>query len=31
MTGDQREAALAAYTRRLESIVDESPYVVGAY
>lgn len=31
MTRDQREAALAAYTQRLESILDESPYVVGAY
>lgn len=31
MTGDQREAALAAYTRRLQSVVNESPYIVGAY
>ena len=31
MTGDQREAALAAYARRLQSIVDESPYAVGRY
>ena len=31
MTEDQREEALAIYARRLESIVDESPYVVGAY
>jgi putative NADPH-quinone reductase len=31
ITGDQREAALVAYTRRLQSIVKESPYMVGAY
>jgi putative NADPH-quinone reductase len=31
MTGEQRETALAAYARRLESIVKESPSVVGAY
>jgi NAD(P)H dehydrogenase (quinone) len=31
MTEDQREEALAIYARRLVSIVDESPYVVGAY
>lgn len=31
MTDEQREDALAAYARRLEAIVDESLYTVGAY
>jgi len=31
MTSEERERALSAYARRLESIVKESPYTVGAY
>ena len=31
MTGEERERALSVYARRLESIVKESPYTVGAY
>jgi NAD(P)H dehydrogenase (quinone) len=31
MSDEQREEALATYARRLKSIVDESPYAVGAY
>ena len=31
LTDEEREEALAAYARRLESIVDELPYAVGAY